>query len=350
MPRGDKVTIGPASRLRAESAQAPAALVRQAKVLERPIAALVDRLRRKSPGLIVTCARGSSAHAATYGKHLFERHLGIPVCAAAPVIASIYRRSLDLEGQLFVSISQSGRSADIIAMAAMARAAGAITVAIVNDAASPLAQACELVLPIEAGPELSVAATKSFIATLTVLLRLTAAWTDDTDMGEAIERLPARLMAATELDWSAALPSLSDARSAMTIGRGPTLATAREAALKLKEVCNLHAEAFSGAEFQHGPIALVEPAYPVLMFTPGDQAVEGFETLKRDLAGKGALVFATARPGEDPASLPTLEPDHADADAICLVHAFYQLLLRVAERRGRNVDRPRHLQKVTVTR
>jgi glucosamine--fructose-6-phosphate aminotransferase (isomerizing) len=350
MPQGDTVTIGSASQLRAESAQAPAALMRQAKALERPIAALVATLRSKSPRLIMTCARGSSAHAATYGKHLFERHLGIPVCAAAPVIASIYRRSLDLDGQLFVSISQSGRSADIIAMAAVARAAGAITVAVVNDTASPLAQTCELVLPIEAGPELSIAATKSFIATLAVLLRLTAAWADNTDMRQAIERLPGRLMSAAELDWSAALPSLSDARSAMTIGRGPTLAIAREAALKLKEVCNLHAEAFSGAEFQHGPIALVEPAYPVLMFTPGDQAAEGFETLRRDLAGKGALVFATATSGTESAFLPTLEPDHPDADAICLIHTFYQLLLHVAERRGRNVDHPRHLQKVTVTR
>jgi glucosamine--fructose-6-phosphate aminotransferase (isomerizing) len=169
-------------------------------------------------------------------------------------------------------------------------------------------------------------------------------------MRAAIERLPERLTSATEVDWSAALPSLSDARSAITIGRGPTLAIAREAALKLKEVCNLHAEAFSGAEFQHGPIALVESTYPVLMFTPGDQAAEGFEKLRRDLARKGALVFATATSGARPAFLPTLSPDHPDADAVCLIHTFYQLLLHVAERRGCDVDQPRHLKKVTVTR
>ena len=350
MLRQDKAIGGSTSKLRAEAAEAPTLLAGQGKALERPIGELVARLQSKPPRLVVTCARGSSAHAATFGKHLFERHLGIPVCAAAPVIASIYGRRLDLKDQLFVSISQSGRSADIIAMAAMARASGATTVAIVNDAGSPLARACELVLPIEAGPELSIAATKSFIATLTVLLRLTAAWTDNTEMRAAIERLPERLTSATEVDWSAALPSLSDARSAMTIGRGPTLAIAREAALKLKEVCNLHAEAFSGAEFQHGPIALVESTYPVLMFTPGDQAAEGFEKLRRDLARKGALVFATATSGARPAFLPTLSPDHPDADAVCLIHTFYQLLLHVAERRGRDVDQPRHLKKVTVTR
>ena len=169
-------------------------------------------------------------------------------------------------------------------------------------------------------------------------------------MRDAIDRLPERLLSATGLDWSAAVPRLSDAHSVITVGRGPTLAIAREAALKLKEVCNLHAEAFSGAEFQHGPIALVEPAYPLLMFTPADQAAEGFEQLAGKLARKGAQVFSTAMPGAGPASLPTLQPDHPDADAVCLIHTFYQLLLRVAERRGRNVDQPRHLQKVTVTR
>ena len=120
--------------------------------------------------------------------------------------------------------------------------------------------------------------------------------------------------------------------------------------MKLKEVCGLHAEAFSGAEFQHGPITLVEPAYPVLMLPPGDQAAEGFEKLRQDLARKGALVFSAGTPEAGPASLATLQPDHPDADAVCLIHTFYQLLLRVAERRGRDVDQPRHLQKVTVTR
>jgi glucosamine--fructose-6-phosphate aminotransferase (isomerizing) len=156
------------------------------------------------------------------------------------------------------------------------------------------------------------------------------------------------LAAAIELDWSASISSLSKAQSVITIGRGPTLAVAREAALKLKEACNLHAEAFSSAEFQHGPIALVEQDYPVLLFAPTDQAAQGFERLKSDLERKGASVFSTERQG--PAFLPTLHPDHPDADAICLIQSFYQLLLQVAERRGSNVDRPRHLQKVTTTR
>ncbi len=337
------------TRMGAESREAPAVLRRQEKTLASPVAELAAALRKKSPRVVVTCARGSSAHAATYFKHLIERHAGIAVSAAAPNIASIYRRSLALEDQLFVAISQSGRSADIVATAAMARASGAITVAVVNDAECPLAQTCEVVLPMEAGPELSVAASKSFIASLAVLLRLTAAWTDDAAMQASLGRLPARLDSAADLDWSAALPALSDSHSVMAIGRGPTLAIAREAALKLKEACNLHAEAFSSAEFQHGPIALVEQAYPTLLFMPTDQAAAGIESLAADLARKGAAVFSTGATS-DAALLPALEPDHPDADAICLIQTFYQLLIRLAERRGSNVDRPRHLQKVTWTR
>src|SRR5581483_4922255 len=156
---------------------------------------------------------------------------------------------LRLDGQLFLAISQSGRSDDLIAGAAMARAGGALTAALVNEVASPLAAACDIVLPLGAGPETSVAATKSFVASLAALLHLVALWGADSSLRAALERLPARLVAAQDLDWSAAQDAMADAASLVTIGRGPTLAIAREAALKLKEVANLPAEAFSGAEF-----------------------------------------------------------------------------------------------------
>jgi len=337
------------SQMGAESRETPAVLRRQAETLAPRIAELVAVLRKKSPQVVVTCARGSSAHAATFGKHLIERHLGIAVSAAAPNVVSVYRRSLALKDQLFLAISQAGRSEDIVETAAMARSSGAITVAVVNDSGSPLAQTCDIVLPIEAGAELSVAASKSFIASLAVLLRLSAAWRDDANMQQSLQRLPERLAAAMELDWSASLANLTNASSVITIGRGPTLAIAREAALKLKEACNLHAEAFSSAEFQHGPMALIEQAYPVLLFAPTDEAASGIETLRVDLARKGASVFSTERL-DGAAFLPTLAPDQPDADAICQIQTFYQLLLRIAERRGSDVDRPRHLKKVTTTR
>ena len=155
------------------------------KAWREPLAELVGRLKRRPPQVVVTCARGSSAHAATFGKHLIERYLGIPVAEAAPNIASVYGRRLRLENQLFLAISQSGRSDDLVALASSAKAAGALTVAIVNATDGPLVPACDIVLPIGAGPELSVAATKTFVATLAALLRLTASWTDDADLGGA---------------------------------------------------------------------------------------------------------------------------------------------------------------------
>jgi glucosamine--fructose-6-phosphate aminotransferase (isomerizing) len=201
-----------------------------------------------------------------------------------------------------------------------------------------------------AGREASVAATKSFITSLAMLLRLTAAWADDAAMRSAIERLPDRLAAATELDWSAALQVLAQANSLVTIGRGPTLAIAREAALKLKETCNLHAEPFSGAEFQHGPMALVSALYPILLFMPTDAAAAGLRELATDLRSKGAAVLMADHAETTANRLPALAPDHPETDAVCLIQSFYALAVRLAEQRGTDVDRPRHLQKVTRTR
>jgi glutamine---fructose-6-phosphate transaminase (isomerizing) len=330
--------------------EAAAAVERQAQSLRAPLAALVKRLLRRQPDVIVTCARGSSAQAATFAKHLIERHLGIPVAAAAPNIASVYRRSLNLRGQLFLTISQSGRSDDLIETATMARAAGAITAAVVNDPDSPLALASEIVLPLGAGPELSVAATKSFVASLAALLQLTAAWSGDRAMAESGARLPARFAEAAHLDWSEALDAMVSAQSLVAIGRGPTLAIAGEAALKLKETCELHAEAFSAAEFRHGPIVLVSSAYPVLAFSPTDESAAALNELVSDLRRKGACVLV-AEPGpRQKGRLPALPPEHPEADAICLVQSFYGFLIKLAARRGTNVDHPRHLQKVTRTR
>lgn len=333
-----------------EVQESPVVVRRQEPLLAEPIAAVVKRAAACRPRLVMTCARGSSNHAAKFAKHLFERYLGIPVAAAAPNIATQYHRSLDLDGQLFLSISQSGRSDDLVEMTRMARAAGAMTVSLVNDPASPLAGASELILPLCAGPESSVAATKSFIASLAALMRIVAAWTDDPLLREACIRLPDRLAAAAALDWGAALTPLALANSVVTIGRGPTFAIAYEAALKLKETCELHAEAFSAAEFRHGPIALVSPSYPVLVFQPNDEAGSGFSDLAHDLRRIGGCVLVAGSAADQSRRLPTLAAQQPDGDAICLVQSFYALLAKLAARRGKNADRPRHLQKVTRTR
>ena len=271
---------------------------------------------------------------------MIERYIGIPV-AEAPNIASVYGRRLRLENQLFLAISQSGRSDDLVELASSAKAAGALTVAMVNATDGPLVPACDIILPIGAGPELSVAASKTFVATLAALLRLTSSWTEDESFGGAIARLP-ELSAAAELDWSDLADALVETTSLVTIGRGPTLAIAREASLKLKETCRLHAEAFSGAEFLHGPVALISSRCPVLMFMPTDAAAPGMRQLAAKLRAEGALL--AAEPGVAARDGSRVPSDHPETDAVCLIQSFYAVLIRLAERLGTDVDRPRHLQ------
>src|SRR5499427_8084989 len=323
-----------AAGMESDLQEAAAAVDRQASILAAALATLIRELSRRPPGVVVTCARGSSAHAAAFAKHLIELRLGIPVAAAAPNVATVYRRALNLKGQLFLAISQSGRSDDLIETAAMARAAGAITAAVVNDAKSPLAEASQIVLPLGAGTERSVAATKSFVASLAALLQLTAFWTDDPAMRSAHARLPDRLAQAGRLDWDPAIAALAGADSLITIGRGPTLAIAREAALKLKETSNLHAEAFSAAEFLHGPISLVSSGYPILMFMPTDAAAARMRQLADDLRTKGAALFTTDLDDTTPNRLAALPPDHPETDPICLVQSFYAMVILLCGARG----------------
>src|SRR5262245_56087714 len=170
--------------------EAPDVVARQSKLLAGPLGELVAHLRRVPPQVMVTCARGSSAHAANFGKYLFERHLGVPVAAVAPSIMTIYRRDLRLRGQFFLAISQSGHSDDLVEAASSARANGALTTAIVNDTNSPLASSCEIVLPMAAGQELSVAATKTFIAAVTDLLGLAVHLALGRDLLDSLTPLP----------------------------------------------------------------------------------------------------------------------------------------------------------------
>jgi glutamine---fructose-6-phosphate transaminase (isomerizing) len=324
--------------------------VRRQEASGKAVQELIARCRRHPPQLVVTCARGSSDNAATFAKHLIERYLRIPVAAAAPNIATVYHQRLKLKNQLLLVISQSGCSDDLAEFSRMAKSAGATTAAVVNDITSPLAEICDVILPMAAGPELSVAATKSFIATLAMLLRVTAAWSEDRALSAALDRLPNRLEQASALDWGACVDALSQANSLVTIGRGPTLAIAREAALKLKETCYLHAEAFSSAEFQHGPLSLVSPRYPIVMFMPSDAAVSTMRELAASLRAKGAALFCTDNEATIVDGLPVLDSDQPDADAVCLIQSFYAVVIRVAAIRGTNVDTPRHLQKITRTR
>jgi glucosamine--fructose-6-phosphate aminotransferase (isomerizing) len=282
-----------------------------------------------------------------FGKYLLESRLGLVVAAAAPSIGTLYPAvPPKLSGALFIAVSQSGRSPDLLAKTAAAAAAGARTLAIVNDEASPLARLCHWILPLQAGPELSVAATKSYLGSLAALIHLSAEWSGDTVLRNALDRLPERMARAAGLEWEAAVEALTPAGDMLVVGRGVGFALAKEMALKLKETCGLHAESFSSAEIMHGPLALVGPDYPVLAVRLGDEAESTLAELVSTLRAMGARALVAGEPG----GLPVLPPDHSVCDAVTIGQSFYGCVDRLAARRGRDVDRPPHLLKVTKTR
>ena len=311
--------------------------------------ALVSRLRERPPAVVVTCARGSSDHAATYAKYLLESMVGVPVSSAALSIASVYRAPVAQGSALCVAISQSGRSPDLLAGVEAQRRAGATVLALVNDETSPLASMADVVLPLCAGPERAVAATKSFITSLVAIAMLVARWTQDRPLADALETLPQRLPEGFDLDWSPAVEQLRHARNLFVLGRGHTFGIAQEAALKMKETCGLHAEAFSAAEVRHGPMAIVGEGFPILGFANSDAAGDGVCVVAGVLAGRGAVV-SVADPSRrvSEGCLPATRT-HPAVEPILMIQSFYRMANELSVRRGFNPDAPPFLSKVTRT-
>jgi glucosamine--fructose-6-phosphate aminotransferase (isomerizing) len=333
-----------------EAAQAAGVVRAQLRANAPAMGTLAARLRESPPRAVVTCARGSSDHAATFAKYLFETRLGVLTASAAPSIASVYGARQDLRDCLFLAISQSGRSPDLVAAASAARQAGALVVAAVNDEASPLAAGADFTLPLRAGEEKSVAATKSYIASLAVLVHLACEWSRDEELRAALERLPADLERAWALDWMPAVGALERATHLYVIARGVGLGVAQEAALKCKETCGLHAEAFSSAEVRHGPQALLRERFPALVLCQADETREGTEALARELAARGVEVLVAGAAAQVPGArpLPAIA-SHAVVEPILLAASFYRFANALAIARGHDPDEPPHLRKVTET-
>ena len=336
------------TRMHAEAAQA-AQVVRDqlfsnAEEMER----LGERLRLLAPRAVVTCARGSSDHAATFAKYLIETRLGILTSSAAPSVSSIYDTRPDLSNTVCLAISQSGASPDLLAAVGKAREAGAMIVALVNARKSPLAERADHVVPLCAGIEMSVAATKSFIASLAAIIHLVSSWAEDRDLSEALRKAPKHLERAWSLDWSIAVERLRLATDLFVVGRGMGLGVAQEAALKLKETCGLHAEAISAAELRHGPMALVRPGFPVLVFSQNDEARAGVELLAADLATRKADVMIAGSRCPGAVNLPS-EPGHPVIEPMLIAQTFYRMANALSLARGLDPDRPPNLSKVTET-
>ena len=349
--------------MRSELAEAPGVVAGLLQTARAPLAMVAAEVVARGIDLVVIAARGTSDHAATYAQYVLGERNGLPVALAAPSLASLYGNGPRFGRALVVGISQSGRSPDVVGVIVDGRAQGALTLAITNDPASPLAEAADVVVPLQAGPELAVAATKTYVAELAVVallsdaLRLAAggAGRQDGD-GAAVSALPAYLEMAIGLEDAVTRASraLTGFTRCAVLGRGYHYATIREWALKLKEVAGVAADAYSAADFEHGPISMIEPGFPVLAVVTDGPAVAGMASLLGRLGQQGADLLVMSDLPEvralAPASiaLPAGVPEWlAPIVAIvpCQLFAYH---LAIAT--GHDPEAPRNLNKVTLTR
>ncbi len=336
-----------------EAREAPA---RVAELLAREggrIQELGQRLRSLDPPFILTVGRGSSDHASLYGRYLFESMLGLVTASAAPSVVTAYGAPLKVRGAFVLALSQSGASPDIVRVVEDARRVGALTAAFVNQADSALGSAAEMVFPLHAGPERAVAATKSFICTAAAAAVLTAAWSQNPRLSEALSALPTSLERAAQQDWAAGIPALAGADRMLVVARGRAFAMASEIALKMKEVAGIQAEAFSAAEVLHGPMAVVDPSLPILVLAVEDETLPSVLSTMERLRGAGAplvvMSSSDAALGLASVPLPFSRDAHPALDPLVAVQAFYGFVAALAVARGLDPDDPPHLAKVTRT-
>ncbi|MBG1233920.1 SIS domain-containing protein [Aestuariivirga litoralis] len=327
--------------MRAEIDEIPDVIERQLREHSQHYAELGKAWRESPPVFFVTCARGTSDHAALFFKYLTEIATGIPVASLGPSLGSLYKPELRLKGSQMLAISQSGASPDLVALAQAGRRGGAAVVTLLNVVPSPLSEAADRVLNVAAGPECAVAATKSFLATLTALCAIHAAHTEDTKLLDDLKKLPPLLYSILK-DSGPVLDEVVQSRNVVCLGRGLTLSVALEAALKLKETCLVAAEGMSIAEFSHGPMALARPGLTALVFAGNDESKMRADETAARIAASGATI-RTFCVGKKAAAL------HPAVQPVLQIMAFYDLVQKLSLDLGLDPDSPPHLSKATLT-
>lgn len=312
---------------------------------------IVKKLKEKNIKRVITIARGSSDCVANFAKYLFETQLGFSVSSLPPSITTIYGKNIGDEQTLAIGISQSGGSPDLRMALEGCKKAGCTTLAIVNVEKSPLADSADLVLPVRAGDENAVAATKSVITSLVALVDIVAEYKQDSALLEDLRRLPKVLEQSKNSNWIDAITELKQSNSMFVIGRGFGFPIAQEMALKLKETCGIHAEAFSSAEVLHGPFALMTRTFTTFTVLQNDESAKGtYEIVKRmtDLGVK--TICATTNP-ESGAKihLHSNVSIHPILETIILLQGFYLMVNSLAVSLGLDPDSPVNLKKVTET-
>jgi glucosamine--fructose-6-phosphate aminotransferase (isomerizing) len=342
------------TRFRSEISEQPGVAARLLARGAGSVARAAADIRAHRPAALLIAARGSSDHAATYAKYLFEIRNGLPVALAAPSTFTLYRHPPHLERLCVLGISQSGASPDIVAVLREARRQGSLTIAITNDARSPLARQADHVLRCQAGPERSVPASKTYTASLLLLAMLSQALRPQVAFARALSRVPVALetVFALEPELEAAATTLRAHRLAV-LGRGFHLATAEEVALKITEASYIMAEAQSVADFMHGPVAVVGPGFPILLLLAHGPTERAMVQVARALARLGArvLILADRRaaiPGTRAVTIRTGLPEALTPLPFAV--AGQLLAFHLARQRLLDPDRPRGLRKVTITR
>lgn len=342
--------------LRDEILEQPQALARLIDAAPRAYAGLAAALRERRPRFAVIAARGTSDNAALYAQYLFAVRNSLPVALAAPSTITLYGAKPAMRDSLVIGISQSGRSPDIVAVLEEARRQGALTVALVNDAESPLAEVADEVIDLVAGPERATAATKSYTSELlAVALLSTALDAASADETADLARLPD--LATTALATEDAARTISAGHASRThgvvLGRGYAYATAREWSLKLQELAQLLVQPYSTADFEHGPLALAEPGFAVLAVAPSGVALEGqldvLGRLRHEF-GVRLLVISDAAAVlalDEGLPLPASIPGWLSPVVEIIPGQLYAYHLTIA--RGLDPDRPRTIAKVTET-
>jgi glutamine---fructose-6-phosphate transaminase (isomerizing) len=345
-----------ASHMAQEIASQPQLLRQLLRAERRNVAQIAAWVREFDPCFAFMVARGSSDNAALYGKYLFGAVNRLPVALAAPSLFTLFKSPPRLSKALVIAISQSGQSPDLLEVASNARSQKALTVAITNDPNSPLAKSCQWVIPLHAGVERSVAATKSYSAQLMALAMLSASMAERGDLMDDLEKLPEQMTLAVRQAGPAreAAHRLVGASRCVVIGRGYDYATAQEIALKLKELASVAAEPYSAADFMHGPLAMVEPGFPVLLVAPNGAVYPELRELALRLKGFGVEVIAISDRPELGEAAATVVPIGGSVVEPLLpfltVVPGQWLALELALAKGLDPDKPRRLAKVTRTR
>jgi glucosamine--fructose-6-phosphate aminotransferase (isomerizing) len=328
-----------------EIAQIPSAAATLLTEGATELRALAEDIKGRNFTYVVVCGRGSSGHAGVYLRYLIETVMGYGVSNSAPSVITGYHANLKMRGALFLVISQSGRSPDLVAATSAARERGAFTVALVNDASSPVALTAHRALSIHAGEELSVAATKTVVNSMLAGALLIAQVAGDEVLRGALNRMPQRLASARALDWSTWGTSLQNANAAYIAGRGYGLGPIREIALKISETLRLPALAYSSAELRHGPRGALSKTTPVLVLRQDDALSAGTDALAAELKSAALPIYMCGGKG----ALPWLDDDHPACDPVAMMIPAYAAIEHEAIRRGYNPDQPVGLKKVTET-